>query len=294
MHDWDLIKAYREAARSNSEADQKRAETAFSELVHRHLNLVFSAALRSLRGNHSLAEDVAQKTFSLLASKAHQFSPSLSIVGWLYRTTCNISRDALRAENRRRARELEALHMHSQSTVDSSPDSRWEDIAPLLEQAMASLPENERVLILLRFFERKPFREVAEALHITEEAARMRASRALQKLRAFFSQRGVTISSIAIGNVLLASAVSAAPAALATSLAVPLKLTTASIPLSFTTKWILMTTLQKSAIITAALLLVIGAASAFQTAVKSESLNVVVAAKSTFSAHATQSVTQVS
>src|SRR5688572_29071575 len=194
MHDWDLIKTYRDAVRSGSEADQIRAEKAFSELVHRHLNLVFSAALRSLGGNHSLAEDVAQKTFSLLAARAHQFSPSLSIVGWLYKTSCNISRDALRAENRRRTRELKALHMHAQSTVDFSSEASWEDIAPILEQAMASLPENERVLILLRFFEGKPFRDVAEALQITEEAARMRASRALQKLRTFFAQRGVTIS----------------------------------------------------------------------------------------------------
>ena len=290
MHDWDLIKTYREAARSNSDADQKRAEKAFSELVHRHINLVFSAALRSLGGNRSLAEDVAQKTFSLLAVKAYQFSPSLSIVGWLYKTSCNISRDAHRAENRRRTRELEALQMHSHTTVDSSPDSDWEDIAPLLEQAMASLPENERVLILLRFFERKPFREVAESLQITEEATRMRASRALQKLRAFFSQRGVTISSIAIGNALLASAVTAAPAALITSLAAPLRLTTASIPLSFTTKWVLMTTLQKSAIVTIALLLAISAGSALQTVRKRQSLNTASTAKITTPTSATQSV----
>jgi RNA polymerase sigma factor (sigma-70 family) len=265
MDDWNLIQAYRGSAPDAS-------EKAFTEIVRRHVNLVYSAALRCLGGNRSLAEDITQKTFALLAARADQFNSRVALVSWLYKTACNLSRDALRSENRRRTRELEAMQMqsaHLEPPSGRSADAKWDDIAPYLEEAMSALPEKERALILLRFFERKPFSDVAAALQITEEAARMRSSRALQKLRNFFARRGITISSIAIGNLLLESAVTAAPAAVVASLIVPLKLAATSIPLSLTTKWILMTTAQKTAVLTTALLLILGLGSALHHAQKS-------------------------
>jgi RNA polymerase sigma factor (sigma-70 family) len=254
MDDWDLIQAYRGGS---TEASEK----AFAEIVRRHVNLVYSAAYRSLGGNRSLAEDVTQRTFTLLAARAARFDQRVALVSWLYKTACNLSREALRGENRRRTRELEGMQMQTAIRDGTSGDSsaaKWEEIAPHLEEAMSALPEKERVLILLRFFERKPFSAVAEALHISEEAARMRATRALQKLRGFFAKRGITISSIAIGNLLLESAVSAAPAALVASLAVPAKLATIAVPLTLATKWLLMTTAQKTAVVAMALLLAVG------------------------------------
>lgn len=273
MDDWDLIRAYcrrRETSSGSSDDSTPAPNEAFAELVRRHIHLVYSAALRSLAGDRSLAEDVTQKTFSLLAAKAEKFTPGISLVGWLYKTACNLSRDALRTETRRRHRELEAMKMQSTDPT-SEPAARWEEIAPLLEDAMLSLPDKERALILLRFFERKPFREVAAALEITEEAARMRASRALQRLRKFLSQRGVAISSLALGNLLLESAVAAAPTSLIASLLATAPLTLAAtsipiipiIPLSLTSHWVFMTTLQKTSLIAAAMLLLIGSGTAF-------------------------------
>jgi RNA polymerase sigma factor (sigma-70 family) len=264
MDDWSLIQTYRGG-------DAAASEKAFAEIVRRHVNLVYSAALRSLGENRSLAEDITQKTFALLAARAAHFNSRVALVGWLYKTACNLSRDALRSENRRRTRELEALQMqstHPNLGSGRASDAKWDDIAPHLEEAMSALPEKERVLILLRFFERKRFSDVAAALEITEEAARMRSSRALKKIRGFFAQRGITISSIAIGNLLLESAVTAAPATIIASLAVPLKLAATSVPLSITTKWILMTTAQKTAVITTALLLVLALGSALHHAQK--------------------------
>jgi RNA polymerase sigma factor (sigma-70 family) len=264
MDDWDLIQTYRGSAPDAS-------ERAFAEIVRRHVNLVYSAALRCLGGNRALAEDITQKTFALLAARAEQFNSRVALVSWLYKTACNFSRDALRSENRRRTRELEATQMqsaHLDAPSGHSPDAKWDDIAPYLDDAMSALPEKERALILLRFFERKPFSDVAVALQITEEAARMRSSRALQKLRDFFTRRGITISSITLGNLLLESAVAAAPATVVASVAIPLKLAATSIPLSLTTKWILMTTVQKTAVLTTALLLVLGLGSALHHAQK--------------------------
>ena len=80
---------------------EQRAEEAFTELVHRHLNLVYFAALRQANGANSVAEDAAQATFTLLAKKADSLSGHPNFVGWLHTAACNLARDLMRAEQRR-------------------------------------------------------------------------------------------------------------------------------------------------------------------------------------------------
>jgi RNA polymerase sigma factor (sigma-70 family) len=243
MDDWDLVCAYRNGS-----------EDAFSELVKRYLDLVYSAAHRSLDGNAALAEDVVQRTFALFARKSGSMTSDISMVGWLYKTACNISREVMRTESRRRGHETEAMKMQPSSVVPAMT-SAWQEIAPLLEQAMCSLPENDRVTVLLRFFERKPFREIGASLGVSEEAAKMRVSRALEKLRGFFNARGISISVSALGAFLWENSVTAAPAALITSLTAG-QLASTAIPLSIATKWILMSNLQKAAIVALSILLI--------------------------------------
>ena len=192
----------------------ERSDEAFSMLLSRHVDLVYSSALRQVRDPH-LAKDVSQSVFLLLAKKSRTFDRDTILAGWLYRTTRFVVSDTLRAENRRRARE----HAAMQPLTTSGPqESRWEEIEPLLDDAMATLNDQDRDLLLLRYFEKQSLKEVGRRLSINEDTAQKRVSRALEKLRAFFSTRGASITTVALGTMLSTSAVHAAPAGIASTI----------------------------------------------------------------------------
>jgi uncharacterized protein (TIGR03435 family) len=200
--DMDLA---REFAASNS-------EPAFAELVRRHINLVYSVALRYI-GNAQDAQDVTQAVFLILARKAARLRGHAVLTGWLYETTRFTALRFLRAKIRRQFREQEA---YMQSTPDEpEADNVWRQLAPLLEEAMTRLNEKERTLLALRFFENRTGAETAALLGIEEWAGRKRVNRALEKLRKFFAQRGVRLSTTAIVGAVSANSVHAAPAGLA-------------------------------------------------------------------------------
>src|SRR5215204_3964345 len=138
MEDWGLLQKY---AKSGSEAT-------FIELVDRHMDLVYSTALRRLKDPQA-AQEVSQSVFSLLAQKAYQLRSDTSFVSWLYRTTCFKAAKYWRAEWRRRKREHEAAHMQS---VEPGAENIWGLVLPHLDEAMAQLSEADRLAILLRFF----------------------------------------------------------------------------------------------------------------------------------------------
>jgi RNA polymerase sigma factor (sigma-70 family) len=204
MEDWQLI----------TDFVTRNSESAFQQLVDRHLGLVHSAALRQVRDTQ-LAQEVTQAVFILLARKARSFSKATVLPGWLFRTTRFVATRALRSEIRRQRREQEAVQMQQ----TSSSDENWRAIAPLLDEAMARLGEKDRAAMILRFFDEKPFGEVGAALGISEEAARKRVARSLETLRAFFSQRGVGVSAFVIGGLLSEHAAKAASPELAHTVA---------------------------------------------------------------------------
>ncbi len=189
------------------------SEDAFRSIVDRHVNLVYSTARRLVSNPHE-AEEVTQTVFILLARKARSLSKETVMAGWLYRATRFAAAQMLRTESRRHQR-LEDL-----SKMDpTKPDSVWKQIAPLLEEAMSHLGQTDRDAVVLRFMEERSLQEVGQALGLSEEAARKRVHRAVEKLRSIFSRRGIAASSGLLMAALSASAAQAAPAGLATSVA---------------------------------------------------------------------------
>ena len=202
VSDMDLARKY---AAGNS-------EPAFAELVCRHVNLVYSVALRFV-GNAGDAQDVAQAVFIILAQKAGDLPERTVLTGWLYETTRFTALRFLRTKTRRQSREQEAYMQSSLNEPHS--DGVWQRLAPLLEDAMARLNEKERALLALRFFENKNGAEAAVALGMNEWAARKRVERALEKLRTFFGKRGAVFTATAIAGAISAHSVQAAPIGLA-------------------------------------------------------------------------------
>jgi RNA polymerase sigma factor (sigma-70 family) len=245
----DDMALVREYAQSNS-------EQAFATLVSRHVNLVYSVALRQV-SDHHLAEEISQAVFVILARKGKSLSPKTILSGWLYRTARNISADMLKIQRRRQFREQEA---HMQSTLNESGSDAWNQIAPLLDEALNCLGEKEHDAVVLRFFDGKELKQVGAAMGTTEDAARMRVNRGIDKLREFFTKKGVTLSATAIAGAVAANSVQAAPAGLAASITAAAlsgtAITTTSVIAA--TKTIAMTTLQK-AIVTATVAVLAGA-----------------------------------
>ena len=195
---------------------QTNSEDAFVELVKRHVNLVYSAALRQVNGDEHLAKDVAQTVFSDLARKAGSLARRESLTGWLYTSAHHAAAKIVRTETRRRDREEKFMR---EPTNESAPASsaEWENLRPMLDVAMHELKAADREAILLRYFENQPFAEVGAKLGLNENAARMRVERALEKLRRVFAKRGVAATS-ALAAVISANAVQLAPAGLSMTL----------------------------------------------------------------------------
>jgi RNA polymerase sigma factor (sigma-70 family) len=197
-----LLKAYAE----------RGLEAAFNELVHRHVDLVYSAAIRMVRDLH-LAEDVTQGAFIALARQASELAERATLAGWLHRTAQNIAAQTVRTTERRRAREQEAFAMSEQ--ISTSPDVGWEHIELHLDAALGQLIDADRDAVVLRYFHKKSAAEIATILGVSDDAAQKRVSRAVEKLREVFAKNKITIGAGSLGILISANAVQAAPAGLA-------------------------------------------------------------------------------
>ncbi|MBC7369599.1 MAG: sigma-70 family RNA polymerase sigma factor [Undibacterium sp.] len=196
---------------------EERSEASFTELVGRHVSLVYHAALRQTN-DKTLAEDATQTVFTDLAQKAGSLLGRPAISGWLYTSARFAATKAKRTGRRRQNREQEAYKMNE--VTHASPTTHdWEQLRPIIDESMHALDERDREAILLRFFEGKPFAEVGAKLSMSEDTARVRVSRALDKLHGLLRKRGISSTSAALGLALGTQAAVAAPVGLAATVA---------------------------------------------------------------------------
>ena len=203
--DGRLLRQYREQG----------SEAAFARLAARHLSFVYATCLRETE-NAALAEEAAQVVFLLLARKAPLVRPGQSLSGWLFQTARFVARNARRREERRKAWEERA--MEQMPSAEGESDALWDRLSPTLNDALASLGTKDREAVLLRFADGLSFPELGAALGTSEDAARMRLNRAIDRLRRFFAKEGVTLSAAVLIGLLADRITQAAPAHLAEGL----------------------------------------------------------------------------
>ena len=228
-------------------------EVAFREIVTRHTDFVYSSALRQM-DSADLAADITQKVFVDLARKAgtvgKQLAAEASLAGWLHRATRYAALNHLRDDRRRHTNERQAMEQlltNSESSVD------WQQIRPALDEALDSLGDEDREALLLRYIKNQDFRAVGRALGVSDDTAQKRVSRAVERLREFFSKRNVTVGSAGLVVLISANAVQAAPLGLVATISAA-ALSGAIVQTSTAiaaTKVFAMTTLQKTIIGTA-------------------------------------------
>ncbi|MBN1256224.1 MAG: sigma-70 family RNA polymerase sigma factor [Planctomycetes bacterium] len=254
MSDAQLLQKYAES----------RCESAFEELVNRHLDLVYSAALRQVQDPH-LAEDVTQGVFLFLAQKAESIKESVFLPGWLLNTTRYAAGHALRSRRRRMYHETNA----AKAAVNNQDDeSVWDSITPLLDHALVSLRARDRKAVILRYLQNKSMREIAAELSVSEDAAKKRVASAIERLRGVLRRKGIAVPVAMLATLLPAKAVMAAPAELAAATVSTVLVTAKGVVLTATStaiakgiaKMIFWTKMKTAAIVTVAAVAVAGAA----------------------------------
>ncbi len=234
----------------------ERHEPSFTELVNRHLGLVFSAAMR-ISCQPSLAEEVSQTVFTKLARLRSPLKGGVTLITWLHQTTRSASIDLLRAETRRRKREETAASLAAMSETTA----HWVQIAPVLDEVIGRLSPDERHAVLCRYFEGQSYMELGRSLGLSEDAARMRVNRALEKIRSLLQKRGITTTASALALTLPAQAMTAMPSGLAASVSAT-ALAASAAPLSITTIGIIAMTKQTTTIVAASVLFIAAAGTA--------------------------------
>ncbi len=190
----------------------RRDVDAFSELVLRHSGMMYATARRVL-GSEADAEDVVQESFLRLA---RQDEAIVFLPGWLHKVAVHLSLNRLRGEKRRSEREKQ---YHQECAASERGVPQWDEILPVVDEALSELPEKVRVAVVLRFLEGQTHAQAAKELGISRSAVHKRIKKGLEQVRIFLDKRGITSSSAVLGVMFAAHLeAEAAPRALIATL----------------------------------------------------------------------------
>lgn len=188
-----------------------RSDAPFAELVRRHVDLVYSAALRQTNRNVHLAQEVTQMVFTDLARKAGSINRRTILIGWLHTAVRFAASKAVRSATRRERHERAAAVDMNEAAEATEALLDPDQLQPVIDVAIGKLKPREREAVLMRFFESRDFAEVGTRLAISESAARSCVDRALRKMRASLEGLGVRSSTAALSLALSQQSTVAAP-----------------------------------------------------------------------------------
>lgn len=181
-----------------------RDEDSFEALVDKYLPLVLGVAIRRT-GSRAIAEEIAQNVFTLLAQKARRLRSHPTIGGWLMKTTAFESMRANEKEQTRRRNMNEFQDELRVPTVDlPGSDVEWKEAKAILDEALSSLSDGDRDVIVMRFYEDKSFKAIAQIVGRSDDACQKRVTRALERLHKAMRRRGAVIPLAALGTGLTA------------------------------------------------------------------------------------------
>lgn len=208
MNDWELIQRF----------VRDRDEEAFAGLVRRHGGFVLASARRQV--GTDLAEEVVQAVFLVLARKASSLDSQVVLSSWLFRTTGYVVAQVRRRESRRLRREQEMVRMIPQDAEGSEETHELrKQVEEQLDSALGALSERDREYLLSRFVERQKFAVIGDRFGVSEDAAKKRVLRALDKIRGFLERKGIVLSTVALSGFLTGPRAEAFPAHLAQRIA---------------------------------------------------------------------------
>jgi len=186
---------------------EKGSEKAFAEIVHRYAGMVYSVCMRELSDPGHAAE-ASQAAFFSLSRYAKKIR-SRTVSGWLMKTAKYTSINLLKREKIRKKYEKKAAEMKQGQEYRTA---EWKEVMPVLNNGLVGLSEKDRSAVILRYFQEKSFIDIGNTLGVSEKAAHMRVKRAVEKLRRFFSKKGIILPAAALSGMLSMHAVQAAPA----------------------------------------------------------------------------------
>jgi RNA polymerase sigma factor (sigma-70 family) len=184
-------------------------ERAFRSLVRRHAGMVYGVALR-VCGDATLAEEISQAVFTVFARKSQGLLHK-KLAGWFHDAAVLEARNFARKD----ARYRKVLSAYQNEMNASTDGASWEQVSPHLDEALSQLPERGKNMVIMRFYERLSFREIAAAFGKSEEASRKEVDRSVQQLGALLKKRGITTTGAALSVILGAQTLCVQPASAA-------------------------------------------------------------------------------